>query len=156
MNNKDKDTPKEDHKKLLDLHRGITELEKLEAEREQKKNEMNEITRKIHKLFDHEKKGIMILQEAFIKYVNPYLTGLLGYTPEEAIGKPFVLYLDHEEIPKVTKLYANRLAGEDVPIIYETKALHKNGNTIRIEISASEIKYQGKPADFVIIKKIDK
>jgi PAS domain S-box-containing protein len=156
MNTKDKDTPKEDHKKLLDLHRGITELEKLEAEREQKKNEINEVTRKIHKLFDHEKEGILILQDALVKYTNPYLTGLFGYTPEEVIGKLFVSYLDHKEIPKVTKLYTNRLAGKDVPIIYETKALHKNGNTIRIEISASEIKYQGKPADFVIIKKINK
>lgn len=156
MNIKDKDTSKEDLKKLLDLHRGITELEKLEAEREQKKNEINEFTRKIHKLFDHEKEGILILQDALVKYANPYLTGLFGYTPEEVSGKLFASYLDHEEISKVTKLYTNRLAGKDVPIIYETKALHKNGNTIRIEISASEIKYQGKPADFVIIKKIDK
>lgn len=153
---KDEDESKEDHKKLLDLHRRIIELEKLEAERELKKNEINEVSRKIHKLFDHEKEGIAILQDALIKYANPYLAGLFGYTPEEVIGKLFVSYLDHKEISKVTKLYTNRLAGKDVPIVYQTKAIHKNGNTIHIEISASEVKYQGKPADFVFIKKINK
>ena len=152
---KDEDESKEDHKKLLDLHRRIVELEKLEAERGLKKNEINEVSRKIHKIFDHEKEGIAILQDALIKYANPYLAGLFGYTPEEVIGKLFVSFLAYEEISKVTKLYTNRLAGKDAPIIYKTKAIHKNGNSIRIEIRASEVKYQGKPADFVCIKKIN-
>ncbi|MFQ6037393.1 MAG: PAS domain S-box protein [Candidatus Aminicenantales bacterium] len=145
-----------DLKKLMDLHHEIVKLEKLEAEIEEKKMKIHEIKKKIHGLFDKKNVGIAIVQDAVIKYANPYLTRLLGYTSEEFIGTPFVHYLHHEEISRVTRMYLDRLAGKDVPIIYTTRVYHKNGDVVRIELRASEIKYHGRPADFVFVKKIKK
>lgn len=140
----------------MELHKRVVEMEKLEAEREQKKMELKAIEKKIHSLFDKEKDGIGIIQNGLIKYSNPDGASLLGYLPEELIDKPFAFCLHHEEITKVAKLYLKRLSGEDTPITYETKVYHKNGDVISIEVRASKIKYHGKPADFVLIKKIEK
>ena len=147
---------KEQYKKMLELHKQIVEMEKLEAEREQKKIKIRDIENKIHDLFSKDKKAIVIIQDGLIKYANPRAIKLVGYAPEELIGKPFSSYLHHDEISNVTKLYMKRLDGEDVPSIYETRVYHKNGDTIPIEVRASEIKYHGRTADFVIIKRIVK
>jgi len=131
-------------------------MEKLEAEIKNKKIKSKGIVKKIHSLFDKEKKSIVIVQDGFIKYANPSAIKLVGYPLEELISKPFASYLYHEEVSKVTKLYQKRLAGEDIPAIYETRIYHKNGNTIPIEVRASAIRYHGRPADFVFIKRIGK
>jgi len=117
---------------------------------------IHEVERKIHELFSKKDTGIAIVQDAVIKYANPYLADLLGYTPEEFMGTPFALYLHHEEISRVTRMYLDRLAGKEVPIIYETRVYHKKGDIVHIELRASEIKYHGRPADFVFVKKVDK
>ena len=147
---------KEQYKKMMELHQQIVEMERLEAEREQKKIKIRDIENKIHDLFSKDKKAIVIIQDGLIKYANPRAIKLVGYAPEEVTGKPFASYLFHEEISKVTKLYQKRLDGEDVPAIYETRINHKNGNTIPIEVRASEIKYHGRPADFACIRRVVK
>lgn len=150
---KNKIKSKEHYRKLLELEKQIIKMEKLEAEIEQKKMKAKEIENKIHDLFSKDKKAVVIVQDGFIKYANPRAAKLVGYPPEALVGTPFASYLHHEEIPKVTKLYQKRLAGEDVPNIYETRVYHKNGDIIPIEVRASEIKYHGRQADFVIIKR---
>jgi len=147
---------KEHYKKLLELYKQIIEMEKLEAEIKNKKIKSKGIVKKIHSLFDKEKKSIVIVQDGLIKYANPRAIKLVGYAPEELIGTPFASYLHHEEVSKVSKLYQKRLAGEDIPNIYETIIYHKDGSTIPIEVRASAIKYHGRPADFVVIKRIVK
>ncbi len=146
---------KEEHEKLLEFHKRIVELEKLELEREAKNNELLAIKRKIHKLFDDDEVGIAILQDAIIKYANPKLSKLIGYSPEELINQTFILFVHHDEIAKVVKNYIDRMAGKEVPAIYRIKILHKNGSIIQVEIRASEIRYQGRPADFVLIKEVE-
>jgi len=116
-------------------------MEKLEAEIKNKKIKSKGIVKKIHSLFDKEKKSIVIVQDGLIKYANPRAIKLVGYAPEELIG---------------TKLYQKRLAGEDIPNIYETIIYHKDGSTIPIEVRASAINYHGRQADFVFIKKVVK
>jgi len=46
------------------------------------------------------------------------------------------------------------MVGQDVPSIYETRLVLKNETLLDIEINASLITYQGKPADLVIIRNI--
>ncbi|MFQ5722418.1 MAG: PAS domain S-box protein [Candidatus Aminicenantales bacterium] len=153
---KDKIKSKEQYKKLMELHKQIVEMEKLEVEIKNKRIKTKDIESKIHDLFSKEKKTVVIVQDGFIKYANPRAAKLVGYPPEELVGKPFASYLHHEEIPKVTKLYQKRLAGEEIADIYQTRIYHKNGDIISIEVRASKINYHGKPADFVFIKRISK
>ena len=141
-------------KDLMDLHERITELQKLEIERERAENTVRKTEEKIHKLFGQTKETITIIQDRLIKFVNPAVTGLLGYSPEELTGTSFAHYIHQDELPRLAKYYLQRIAGEEVPNIYNTVIKHKDGSDVRIEIKASVVQYQGRLADFAIVRKI--
>jgi len=105
---------------LMELHERITELQKLEIERERTEDNLRKIDEKIHKLFHKAKEVITIIQDRQVKYVNPQVTELIGYTPDEVIG-----------------------------------IMHKDGSEVSIEIKASVVQYQGRLADFAIVRKVD-
>jgi len=50
--------------------------------------------------------------------------------------------------------YNRRLSGEDVEPIYETVLKRKDGGAISVEINASIISYEGRPADLVLVRDI--
>jgi len=141
-------------KDLMDLHERITELQKLEIERERAENTVRKTEEKIHKLFGQTKETITIIQDRLIKFVNPAVTGLLGYSPEELTGTSFAHYIHQDELPRLAKYYLQRIAGEEVPNIYNTVIKHKDGSDVPIEIKASVVQYQGRLADFAIVRKI--
>jgi len=140
---------------LMELHERITELQKLEIERERTEDNLRKIDEKIHKLFHKAKEVITIIQDRQVKYVNPQVTELIGYTPDEVIGTSFAHYIHPDELPKLAKYYLRRIAGEDVPNIYKTVIMHKDGSEVSIEIKASVVQYQGRLADFAIVRKVD-
>jgi PAS domain S-box-containing protein len=140
---------------LMELHERITELQKLEIERERTENNLRKIDEKIHKLFYKAEEVITIIQDRQIKYVNPNVSELIGYTPEEIVGTSFAHYIHPDELPKLAKYYLRRIAGEDVPNIYTTVIMHKDGSEVSIEIKASVVQYQGRLADFAIVRKVD-
>ena len=150
-NNKSKEQQLEE---LMELHQRITELQKLEIERELAEKKLRKIEDKIHKLFNKAKEVITIIQDRQIKYVNPFVAELIGYTPEELIGASFAHYIHPDELPRLAKYYLQRIAGEDVPNIYTTVIKHKDGSAVPIEIKASVIQYQGRLADFAIVRKV--
>ncbi len=140
---------------LMELHERITELQKLEIERERTQNNLRKIDKKIHNLFRKAKEVITIIQDRQIKYVNPKVAELIGYTPEEVIGTSFAHYIHPDELPKLAKYYLRRIAGEDIPNIYKTVIRHKDGSDVPIEIKASVVQYQGRLADFAIVRRAD-
>ncbi len=150
-NNKSKEQQLEE---LMELHQRITELQKLEIERELAEKKLRKIEDKIHKMFNKAKEVITIIQDRQIKYVNPFVAELIGYTPEELIGASFAHYIHPDELPRLAKYYLQRIAGEDVPNVYTTVIKHKDGSDVPIEIKASVIQYQGRLADFAIVRKV--
>ena len=152
-NNKSKEQQLEE---LMELHQRITELQKLEIERELAEKKLRKIEDKIHKLFNKAKEIITIIQDRQIKYVNPFVAELIGYAPEEVVGTSFAHYIHPDELPRLAKYYLQRIAGEDVPNIYTTVIKHKDGSDVPIEIKASVIQYQGRLADFAIVRKVAK
>ncbi len=155
MNKNDK-SKEQQLEELMELHQRITELQKLEIERERAEHKVREIEEKIHKMFDKAKEVITIIQDRQIKYVNPFVAELIGYAPEELIGTSFAQYIHPDELPRLAKYYLQRIAGEDVPNVYTTIIKHKDGNAVPIEIKASVIQYQGRLADFAIVRRVVK
>jgi PAS domain S-box-containing protein len=141
-------------KDLMDLHERITELQQLEIEWERTLNAVKKTEEKIHKLFGKTKETIVIIQDRLIKFINPAVTELIGYTPEELTGTSFAHYIHPDELPKLAKYYLQRIAGEEVPNIYNTIIKHKDGSDVHIEIKASVVQYQGRLADLAIVRRI--
>jgi PAS domain S-box-containing protein len=87
-----------------------------------------------------------------MKYVNPRLAEMGGYTVEELIGTPFTDYVPGSELPKLVDRYLRRMSGEVFEPIYETILLRKDGSAINVEINASVVSYQGRIADLVLVR----
>lgn len=144
----------EDESILLELHRRITEIDQLEIERKRVEEKLRKVEEKIHMMFDEAAEVIVIVQDRQIKYVNPRVEEMIGYTPKEMIGTSFAQYIHPDDLPRVAKFYLQRIAGEDLPNIYEAKVRHKDGREVPIEIKASVVQYQGRPADLAIVRKV--
>lgn len=129
------------------ISRDITERKKAEEE-------LRESEEKYRNLVERANDGIVIVQDGIIKYINPRLAEISGYTVEEVVDTPFTEYISPDELPEVVDRYKRRMAGEDVPSIYETIIMHKDGSKIYAELNAGIITYLGKPADMIIVRDI--
>ena len=137
-------------KRVLFSARLIGEL----VERKQTEQALRESEEKYSAAVQKAKDGVIIIQHRTLQFVNAAMADLLGYSTGEAEQTPFANYLVPEERAKVAARVDARLAGEDVPRIYETKLLHKDGTAVNVELSATAIQYRGNPADVVIVRDI--
>ncbi|MDD1767394.1 MAG: PAS domain S-box protein [Methanomassiliicoccales archaeon] len=107
-----------------------------------------------HNFIDRACDGITILQNSELKYLNASLAKMLMFSVEELLGKPFMDHIWPDEVPKIEERYKRRMAGENIPSIYETALKRKDGTKLEVEINAGLIEYDGDPADLVIIREI--
>jgi len=94
--------------------------------------------------------GISIIQDEKIKYVNQTLANILGYSVSEVLswgpGEFFktIYPADKKKIiesaTKMDKQFDNAYQ------YYEARGIHKNGNTIWLEIYSKSIMFRNKPA----------
>lgn len=115
---------------------------------------LQESEEKYRNLVERANDGIAIVQDSLIKYVNPCIVQISGYTAEELYNTPIMNYIHPKALPKVVNRYEKRMAGQSVPPIYQTTILHKDNRALDIEVNAGLITYQGKPADLAIIRDI--
>lgn len=82
--------------------------------------------------------GIVLFDaELRVTFVNDRLCELLGYTREQAIGQPFVHFVDAAVIPLVMAQHEHRLRGESSS--YELLLRHKDGRQIPLLLSGSPL-----------------
>jgi len=115
---------------------------------------LRESEEKYHNLVERANDGILIIQDGIMKYVNPRLAEMGGYTVEELTGTPFTDYSPPAEVPALVDRYVKRMSGEDVEPIYETALRCKDDSYINVEINASTVSYQGRIADLVLVRDI--
>jgi len=130
---------------VLGISRDITERKTMELS-------LKESEEKYRTLVERANDGILILQDGVVQYTNPRLGLSSGYATGEIQGKRFTQFIHPTEVPNVIDRYRRRLAGEDVPAIYETILLRKDGSKLPAEINAGIISFRGKPADLVIVR----
>ena len=136
-------------------HRQVKQHLKLELiEHRKAERALHESEEKYRNLVERANDGIVIIQDDIMKYLNPRLAEMGGYTVQESTGTLFTDYLHPAERPVVIDRYNRRLSGENVEPIYETVLKRKDGGAINVEINASIISYEGMPADLVLVRDI--
>ena len=117
------------------------------TERKRADTALRESEEKFRLLTEKSVVGIYIIQDAKMAYVNPSLSKMFGYEPEEMIGRLSLKDLIHpDDIQVVIKRLQERLDGESESgsVIY--KAIKKDGSIIYIEVYGMMIDFQGRPA----------
>jgi PAS domain S-box-containing protein len=77
--------------------------------------------------------------EGRFTYLNPRVEDILGYRPEELLGKPAINYVvpTYHELVKESFRRARR--GENASDLFEIEVIKKDGSTIPLETAASAI-----------------
>ena len=70
-------------------------------------------------------------------YVSPRITSLLGYEPEEVLGKTAFDFMTHEEAERVRNVLAPIAERHERIEILENTLVHKNGHPVVVETSGS-------------------
>jgi two-component system cell cycle sensor histidine kinase/response regulator CckA len=89
---------------------------------------------------------VMVAQDGRYRFVNRNVFDLLGYTPEELIGKPFADHIHPEDRVTVGERHVRRLKGETLPGVYPFRVIDREGKTKWVEINAIRIEWEGRPA----------
>lgn len=76
-------------------------------------------------------------ERGVLTYVSPRFTDLIGYTPEETLGKPIFSFLPEEELPHLRELFSSITHTRELPGGFDVIARCKDGNLITIEIRAT-------------------
>ncbi len=124
------------------------------TERKQAEEALHESEERSAAIVRQASDGVVIVQANEVKFLNQALAEMLGYSVEEMMNTSLINYVAPESRSLVAARIKARLAGEDVPAIYETKLLRKDGTIIDAELSAGVIKYLGEDADLGLIRNI--
>ncbi|MCK4766689.1 MAG: PAS domain S-box protein [Candidatus Aminicenantes bacterium] len=136
------------------MYNTIQEALKLRVSELRHETELLESEEKYRTVVERSNDGIVIIQDGVIIYVNKRMEEINGYSTEELTGATFAAYLAPEEVPIITERYKKRLAGEDVPPVYETVAIHKEGKRVDIEVNVGTIFFHHKTSEIAIVRDI--
>ncbi|MCF8061576.1 MAG: PAS domain S-box protein [Deltaproteobacteria bacterium] len=99
---------------------------------------------------------LVVIQDGRITDVNNSVAELLGYDPDELLGKPFLEIVNPEDRPQVREIHARRLARKVVPAQYEAVLLTREGHSLPCEVRVRKMLLRGKRAFVVSLTPMDK
>ncbi|MCP4752091.1 MAG: PAS domain S-box protein [Proteobacteria bacterium] len=117
----------------------ITELKK--AERALRESEGKHKT-----IIENANEGICILQNNVLKYVNPKICEITGYSEKELLNAPFVSNVHPDDRELLSERYKRRLSGETAMNIYDFRIRKKNRETRWFQVKPVLISWEDKPA----------
>jgi len=153
MKNTDKTQPKQGQGRIKPRVRPA-KVEQAKEERKQVEAALRESEEKYRSLVERANDGITIIQDGVVKFANTRLVEMWGSTVEEVLETPFANHIHPDELPAMVEHYQQRMAGENVPPMYETVLLRRDGSKVYVEINAGVIAYLGKPADLVMVRDV--
>ena len=98
--------------------------------------------------------AIFIAQDGFIKFSNPQLAIVSGYSQEELSQQPFLGFVYPDDRELVARMHQQRMQGEEVPSTYSFRAVNKSGNTLWVELSRVFLSWEGRPASLNFLRDI--
>jgi len=98
---------------------------------------------------------VVIMQDEVFRLINKAFTEIFGYTRDDVqTGLSYLAPVQEKDRDALKKIYRSRLAGKHVPRTYQVDLVAKNGKIVPVETSASIIIYEGRPANFVVLRDI--
>jgi len=97
-------------------------------------------------LIETASEGILVAQGEGLKFVNPVIPELTGYTSEELLSRPFLEFVHPDYRDLMRNNYVKRIKGEELGQRYEIKILKKDASIRWVEISGAKIEWEGQPA----------
>jgi PAS domain S-box-containing protein len=103
---------------------------------------------RLRQLIETTHEGVWVLDpQGVTNYVNPRMAQIVGYAPEELLGKPAIDLIHPADRDHVRGQYAKRRNG--ISEQYETRMIHRNGSIRWLQVSASPLTDGGRVTGFL-------
>ncbi|MBN1485877.1 MAG: PAS domain S-box protein [Chloroflexia bacterium] len=98
--------------------------------------------------------GLAIHQDGRLCMINQAGVDMLGYdSDQEMLGRPALEAVHPEDHPQVLERMKHLAAGCTVPW-QEERFLRKDGSIVNVEVQASALNYEGRPAVLVVVRDV--
>ncbi|RLB44107.1 MAG: hypothetical protein DRH12_00815, partial [Deltaproteobacteria bacterium] len=124
---------------VVEFVRDITEVKRAE-------NALRESEEKYRLLVENLKEGVLVEQDGNLKFTNPAIRRITGYSKEELHTMPWIDIVHPEDKEMAIRNHTNRLKGKNVPDTYLLRIINKQGEVRWLENSAVVIEWEGRPA----------
>ncbi len=124
----------------------------LVIEKRRSEESLSESETRYRTLAERASDGIVLVFDGRLQYGNGYIHQVLGFDPSETAGRSFVDFVAPSEREKLLDWHIRRLGGEDLPQIYETVLLDREGREIPFELNATLITEKGVTGILAILR----
>ncbi len=135
-------------KRIEELEREAAGLKRREERRLETQTDLSSII--VNNTLD----GVIVVQDRSYKLLNKAWIGITGYSERDLTNMSIFEIITPEYKELVAQRSQARLEGDTPPPTYEVQMRCKDGSIKDIELSASIIEFNGKPADLVILRDI--
>jgi len=141
-------------KKTYGSIKGFVEIVRDITERKQTEEALKESEEKYRLLVENANEIIAVAQEGRVKFINPRIKEILGYSPEEVDNINFSHFIHPDDRKIVMKNFQNRLKGHDAPKSYNLRVVDKYKQTKWLAANAVLIPWENEPATLAFLTDI--
>ncbi len=124
------------------------------SERKQAETRLAESELRYRLLIEMANEGIVVAQDGMLKFINPALLALSGYSKEEVANLPFLDFIHADDQELVQSNFMKRIKGEPAAQRYQLRLLIKTGGVLWVEMSSVKIDWEGRPATLNVVSDI--
>ncbi len=113
--------------------------------RKRTEESLGALQEKYQTLVENTREAILVVQDGLLKYGNPRMTEILGYTEEGLISRPFEEFI-HLEDRGVVEDHLKKLRDGESPQVHSFRMIHRDGDVRWLENRAVLIQWEARPA----------
>ncbi|MGV8080090.1 MAG: PAS domain S-box protein [Syntrophales bacterium] len=98
--------------------------------------------------------AVFVVQDGTMKFANRVAEDVLGYTRDEIADLPFTVFIHPDDRGLVFERYQKRLRKEEVPPLYEFRAVNREGRELSVQINSIPVMWKGKPGALCFVRDI--
>ena len=115
-------------------------------QRTQAEEALRESEKKYRLVVDNANEGIVITQDGLLKFANPSIAEVTGYTENSLKTQSFLEYIHPEDREMVIEHHRKRLSGEEIPRPYSFRMIDRKGHTRWVRNNGVLVEWEGRPA----------
>jgi PAS domain S-box-containing protein len=98
--------------------------------------------------------GVIIVQDGVLKFSNKATADIIGCAVEELVEMPIAKVVVPELREAVDQRLRARMGGEQLPPLYETRIVRKDGQVRELEARSRAVYYEGRPAVLSVVRDV--